>query len=51
MESPSFCKILQGSLGDSFPYPTEKFLPNWKKKVIIGHFSGMNGILRSWKRK
>ena len=22
---------------------TEKFLPNWKKKVIIGHFTGMNG--------
>jgi len=23
---------------------TEKILPNWKKKVIIGHFTGMNGI-------
>ena len=27
---------------------TEKFLPNWKKKVIIGHFTGMNGIFRAW---
>ncbi|MGF0022063.1 hypothetical protein [Acidaminococcus fermentans] len=44
MESPSFCRILQGALGNPFPYPTEKFLPNWKKKVIIGRFTGMNGI-------
>jgi len=35
MESPPFPAF--------FPEGKSKFLPKWKKKVIIGHFTGMNG--------